>query len=353
MRLLLQHPHAADEISGVLTYVHEIGAALRRASGCEVELISTAASSRSEQWRAIGRADAVHMNSNDPVFALLCRLRRRRVVLKLHYHVFQSTHDRCEPLPWGRSVRREVRFVAAKSGLGSRYFWETMVRLVARFVAIGLAHDVRACSRFLAASTGLRRVVGEDYPMAIGTDPVPPPGEPTFLFLGRLAPDKGCDLLIAAAARLHDEGLAARFVVAGDGPERAALEAGAAALPAGTVRFLGRRPPEEVPHLVDACTAVVQPARWEEPAGFTPLEAAARGRPTVAARIGGLPETAGPAGYLVEPEDVDALASRLRSIVLDPAEAARRGVAAREHLRVAFDPDAAARRLLSALTPAG
>jgi glycosyltransferase involved in cell wall biosynthesis len=104
--------------------------------------------------------------------------------------------------------------------------------------------------------------------------------ESFLLSLGRLVPYKRVDLAVQAANRL---GL--RLVVAGDGPERARLEA-----MAGThVEFVGEVSEEEAGRLYASCAAFVFCA--EEDFGIAPLEANAHGAPVVAFGRGAATET--------------------------------------------------------------
>ena len=158
---------------------------------------------------------------------------------------------------------------------------------------------------------------------------------PVVLLLGRLVPQKGFDLAIDAFAEVLATLPAARLVVAGDGPERASLEARARA--AGldrAVDFRGWVRPEEVPGLIGATAVVAMPSRFE-PYGLVALQAAQAGRPVVAARVGGLPEIVadGETGLLVEPEDVPALAAALLRLLRAPQEAAALGAEAARRAR--------------------
>ncbi len=105
------------------------------------------------------------------------------------------------------------------------------------------------------------------------------------LFMGRLVPDKGVDLAIDA---LPD---GATLLVAGDGPERAQLEARAHArvVPGARVRWLGEVRGEARRDLYAAADAVIVPSRVDG-APTVVREAFAAGRPVVATRVGGLPE---------------------------------------------------------------
>jgi glycosyltransferase involved in cell wall biosynthesis len=149
------------------------------------------------------------------------------------------------------------------------------------------------------------------------------------LAAGRLTPEKGFADVVRAA-RLAGLPL----VVAGDGPEMGALRALAAAgdaAPGGgvpPVRFVGRVPPEELAGLRARAAVAVVPSRYAEILPLAALEAMAAGLPVVAARSGGLAEAV-PEEGLYPPGDVDALASRLRTLWRDAAAGERALAAAR------------------------
>lgn len=124
--------------------------------------------------------------------------------------------------------------------------------------------------------------------------------------IARLSPEKGVDVLAQAAAALPD----VPVLVAGDGPQRAVLQA---SLPAN-VRLLGRIPDTRA--LLAAVSVLVVPSR-REGQGIVALEAMAARVPLIASRVGGLAEmlTDGETALLVPPGDPAALAhaiSRLR-----------------------------------------
>jgi glycosyltransferase involved in cell wall biosynthesis len=107
------------------------------------------------------------------------------------------------------------------------------------------------------------------------------------LVAGRIDAGKGFgEFLAAARGRLP---AAARVLVAGDGPERAPLQA---RFEDEQVRFLGWQPNHEVVALTARSQACVVPSVWEEPFGTTTLEALALGRPCFALARGATPELA-------------------------------------------------------------
>lgn len=155
-----------------------------------------------------------------------------------------------------------------------------------------------------------------------------PAGVPLIGSVGCLAPRKDYGTLLAALARLsgrHDF----RCAIAGDGPDRAALEARAAELGvADRVAFLGER--SDVDRLLPAFDLFTLSSR-EEGIPNALLEAMAAARPCVATRVGGNAEVLddGRTGWLVPAQDPEALAAALAEALERPDEAARRGAAAR------------------------
>ena len=158
---------------------------------------------------------------------------------------------------------------------------------------------------------------------------------PVVLAVGRLHPQKGFDILVAAAMRLREAGHRVCVLVAGDGPARAMLAT--AIEQAGVdVRLLGDR--RDVADLLQAADVVAMPSRWE---GW-PLaagEVLAAGVPLVASRVGGLPYLVGDAAVLVPPEDADALATALARVLTDQHYAADLAAAARRRAADLPGPD--------------
>ena len=137
------------------------------------------------------------------------------------------------------------------------------------------------------------------------------PAVPHVVFVGRLEPVKGPDVLVAAAARL---GGGACVTLVGDGALRRALAAAIGAAGFGErVVLAGARPHREIAEWLNAADVVCVPSR-SEGAPNVALEAASCGTPVVGSRVGGIPELVGePAcGILVSPGDPGALAGALR-----------------------------------------
>lgn len=144
-----------------------------------------------------------------------------------------------------------------------------------------------------------------------------------LLALAALVRRKGIDVLLDALSLLARRELQPVLWIAGDGEERAPLEAQAERLAiAPRVRFLGRR--GDAPDLLAACDVFVLPAR-REGLGVSALEAMAAGRAVVASRVGGLAEAVvdGRTGLLVEPDDAPALADAIERVLADAGLRAR------------------------------
>jgi glycosyltransferase involved in cell wall biosynthesis len=148
---------------------------------------------------------------------------------------------------------------------------------------------------------------------------------PVLLTAGRLARQKGLDVLIAAAARWRDRDPQPRTVIAGDGPLAAELRLQANQARADVV-LLGAR--QDVPALLAIADVVIVPSRWEARALIL-QEAMRSGRPIVATRAGGTPELTGDDGaVLVRPDDPVALAAAVTMVLDDASLRARLSAAA-------------------------
>lgn len=174
-----------------------------------------------------------------------------------------------------------------------------------------------------------------------------PPAEthaPLIGAVGCLAPRKDFGTLLGALALLAKDGRAFRCAIAGDGPDREALEAQARSLGiADRVTFLGER--GDVDRLLPAFDVFTLSSR-EEGIPNALLEAMAAARPCVVTRVGGNAEVLedGRTGWLVPAEHPAALAAALREALDDREEARRRGAAAREAMLTERSIDAMVRR---------
>lgn len=267
----------------------------------------------------------------------------------------------------GRPGRRPALVVtvhnAPPSGRGSAaLIYRALERIVARRADLVLcvSADLEARMR----SAGARRTGRAVVPAAADTVPAddhaPPPGtatgtpaaapgladasaagRPVVLAVGRLAAQKGFDVLLAAAAHWQDLDPVPLLAIAGDGPLAGELRTRAAALGVDAA-MLGHR--DDVGRLLAAAAVFVLPSRWEgQPLSLQ--EALRAGAVIVATRVGGIPDLVGDdAALLVPPDDATALAAAVRAVLGDAPLAGRlRAAAARRGAGLpAFDDAVAA-----------
>lgn len=168
---------------------------------------------------------------------------------------------------------------------------------------------------------------------------------PTVVYVGRLVPEKGIDVLLRAWRRVIDTPQSAgyRLVLVGDGTQRQALEQLAQELGiAHRVQFVGGK--HDVRRFLQQAHAFVLSSRFEGLPNAL-LEAMACGLPVVATEAGGVPDLVadGITGLLAPPEDVGALASALGRIVSDAGLRERLGKAARQLVVREYSLNAVAR----------
>lgn len=165
--------------------------------------------------------------------------------------------------------------------------------------------------------------------------PLSPPavsGEVRHLFVGRLSPEKGIDLLVEAFCRTPGAHL---LTIVGLAGALAPMVRKAAATDS-RIRLLPPMRHEELPAVYRAHGVVWCPATWEEPFGLTALEARISGCAVVTTRRGGLPEIIeGYArGHIVparsEAERATAIADLEEALRLSPALVVRRADSVRE-----------------------
>ncbi|RII18906.1 putative teichuronic acid biosynthesis glycosyltransferase TuaC [Streptomyces sp. YIM 130001] len=137
---------------------------------------------------------------------------------------------------------------------------------------------------------------------------------PLLMAVGSLHPERGYGTLLDATRAWNSLDPVPLLVIAGEGPERAALQGriDAESLP---VRLAGRR--DDVAELLAAADVAVLPSRWES-RSLLAQEALHAGVPLVATAVGGVPELVGEAADLVPYGDAAALARAVTRLLADP-----------------------------------
>ena len=164
-------------------------------------------------------------------------------------------------------------------------------------------------------------------------------GEPFFLFIGVLRYYKGLHTLVQAAASVR-----ARVVIAGSGPEGAALQEQVRKLGLRNVAFAGQVSDAEKVALLKSCYALVLPSHLRSEAfGMVLVEAAMFGKPMISCEIGtgtSYVNADGETGIVVPPENPSELAGAMNRLMGDKDLAERFGQAARLRYEQMFSGEA-------------
>lgn len=208
-------------------------------------------------------------------------------------------------------------------------------------------------SRISLVPPGVERALFSPGPRAGARAAVAPLGlgeAPVVLFVGRIQELKGLELAVEALARVRRRDAVLVVVGGPSGADGAATLARVRRLIdreglGARVRFVAPRPHHELSTLYRAADVVVVPSRSES-FGLVALEAAACGRPVVAAAVGGLATLVehGRTGLLVPGRDPDRWAHALDRVLATPRRAAAMGQAGAEAAR-RYGWDSAARSL--------
>ena len=282
------------------------------------------------------RADVMILHEPNPWALLSLALARPPMPMAVWFHsdvIRPWLQYRAFYAPVARpAYDRAIRIVVSSPALGDAS--AALTRYRDRIAVIPFGIDARAWEEDDATRTraaGLRAAAGR----------------PIVLFLGRLVPYKGVDVLLAAAAPL-----AVRVVIAGDGPMAESWKRKAATTAdRADVEFTGPLTDGEVKARLHAADVVVLPSITSAEAfGVVQLEAMASGKPVVSTSLAsGVPwvnrdeET----GLVVPPGDAVSLRRALERLLDDAALRARCGAAGLVRVRSEFSLTALADRLVA------
>jgi glycosyltransferase involved in cell wall biosynthesis len=235
---------------------------------------------------------------------------------------FKESHPKALVCLWAHNevfntyTAREARRVA---GAADR------IICVSRFIADGMAARVDGIAdRLKVVHNGVDTGRFRPDPAALR------PGDPVILFVGRVVPEKGPDLLIRAALKIRERSRRFKVRIVGSSGFCAAdpltpyeRQLRQLAEPFGdAVEFQPFVDRAMVLAEYQAASIFCAPSNWNEPVSLTVPEALASGLATVAARRGGIPEVGGDAVLYFDPPDVDELAAHLAMLLDNPAQCA-------------------------------
>jgi glycosyltransferase involved in cell wall biosynthesis len=289
---------------------------------------------RLERYQKIGRFDAWQIHNVFPVmspsvYALAFQL-GVPVVQYLHNYrmscvngFFLNQGETCTSCIHGNFTKAALTGCWHDNRLVSGWMGAVMMRVRAMGVFEKVAGwiAISGAQKDLHVQMGIPAERIQVLPHFYEVDPARFIAEPgrDVLFVGRLSKEKGVEQLLDAWKRT-DRG-EAKLVLAGDGPERAALENKTAAEKIGGVEFLGFVAKEDQEALWKRAAFSVVPSIWQEPLGLVVLEAWERGRAVVVSDAGGLSDTVeeGVGGLKVPMRDAEAWARAIGGMLREPA----------------------------------
>jgi glycosyltransferase involved in cell wall biosynthesis len=274
--------------------------------------------------------------------AYLARCLSARGIEHVHNHIAMNSASVCmlaavmAGIPWSMTVHGPHEFVEPATWALARKLqsaaFSVFVSEFARSQAMWHA-PARAWARFHVVRCGLDASL-------LDRPATPVPEEPRFVFVGRLAPEKGVTVLMDAVARLASRGVSLQLVVIGDGPCRADMERAIARHGLHeVVKLLGWQASARVQEEIVASRALVLPS-FAEGLPIVLMEALALHRPVVCTPIAGIPELVqqGVNGWLVPPGSVDALCGALHEVTrASPIELFEMGKAGARTVRERHD----------------
>ncbi len=168
---------------------------------------------------------------------------------------------------------------------------------------------------------------------------------PIIITVARLVPHKGQDTGIRALAKLRDEFPDVRYVLVGEGHDEPRLRNLAAELDVmHRVGFAGPMRDDELPEAYATSTIYLGASRVDrainvEGFGISFIEASATGLPVVAGDSGGVRSAVrdGETGFVVDPNDVDAVANSLGNLLRDADLRAEMGAAGRRAVETHYN----------------
>lgn len=194
------------------------------------------------------------------------------------------------------------------------------------------AHRIICCSDYIRK--GIVAKVGEHKRLKVVLngvdpdrfrpwDPLQDNNPPLILFVGRMVPEKGPDMLLRAGHELLRRGISFRLRLVGSSnfnanDNRTPFEAELQELAKGLgdrVEFSPFRPRAEIVSEYQAADILCVPSNWDDPCPLTVIEGMASGLAIVASRRGGIPEVGRDAVLYFDPPNITGLAQQLTFLI--------------------------------------
>lgn len=155
---------------------------------------------------------------------------------------------------------------------------------------------------------------------------------PYFLFLGRIAEEKGVLALLNAWRICKEDGVDGKLIIAGDGPLASEVKRLSKSLEDVEYKAFVQGPEKEI--LLRECRAVIIPSIWWEPLGLVIFEAYEYGKPVLAAKSGGIVDHVEDkvTGWLHEPGNVVELSQHIKAASEQENHCREMGASGRKYL---------------------
>lgn len=248
-----------------------------------------------ELWKELRWADMVHAQNAPPDVIVFSRLLLKPVALTIHNYLRPGT--------WHSLAWKYLSRLAHERWYNSNFVWKTWE-----------PHDDLAGSR--------RTPTVSELPSGA----IPGGQRRGFTFISRWIANKGLEVLVQAYAEAGLSPVEWPLHLMGDGPLRESILKMIEERKIRGIEVHGFVSEAEKADILRHTKWLVVPPHTQEDMGLTPLEARSVGVPVIASRDGGLPEAAGPAALLCEPDSVPDLKRRLlEAAAMSEAEYAERG----------------------------
>lgn len=289
------------------------------------------------------KPDVVHLHTISKASPfILPLLRDYPTALTLHDHsMFDPT--RVEDVPLLEPYRKTFcDYFISKPSL--RFYLEKL-RFGALRLFAGNVNTVLACSDFYASCARDSGIFPHVTTLHNGIDlPASSPitSRWNVLFVGRLSEEKGVPVLVGAAGILRKTYSELQVDIVGGGRQMKRIKRMISKMELeDTVHLLGYKTSAEIAGLYQRSSLVAVPSMSPDNLPTVCIEAMGAGRPIVASRIGGLPELVedGKTGFLVSPNDPQALAIGISRLLADPQLMEKMGKAGREKAEKEFAAD--------------
>jgi glycosyltransferase involved in cell wall biosynthesis len=295
------------------------------------------------------RPDIVHVHSVYPMFSpsvlVACRREGVPVVMTVHshnltcptwYHLYKGRI--CEDCVGGHEYRCVLK--NCRNNIFESFAYALRSSVARRFrlfhdnVSVLIVMTPFAKGRLLQAGFREDQIAVVPNPTSVRDTTAGRSAGEYVAFAGRVSPEKGVDIFLAAAAQMPD----VPFKVAGDGPVLSEMMARAPQ----NVEFLGQLGFDELLTFYRRSRVLVVPSLGFEPFAMVVVDAMALGVPVIASRIGGLPYGVadGVTGLLFEPGNPRDLVQQVRRLWDDPQLCNRMGSAGRQKVMREYTEDA-------------